>query len=79
MSAPGAAGLARARGGGPGRLPGGGSDRASPPPDRPAQPLRPPAKWRRSDGPAVLFFIAPVLVGFAIFYLYPTVRGLWWS
>ncbi|MDR1265759.1 MAG: sugar ABC transporter permease [Propionibacteriaceae bacterium] len=26
-----------------------------------------------------LIFIAPILVGFAVFYLYPTVRGLWWS
>jgi len=26
-----------------------------------------------------LFFIAPVLIGFAIFYLSPTVRGFWWS
>lgn len=26
-----------------------------------------------------MLFIAPVLLGFAIFYLYPTARGLWWS
>jgi multiple sugar transport system permease protein len=24
-------------------------------------------------------FIAPVVIGFAIFYLYPTLRGFWWS
>jgi multiple sugar transport system permease protein len=34
---------------------------------------------RRDDRRIALLFIAPVLVGFAIFYLYPTVRGLWWS
>lgn len=43
-----------------------------------AAPL-PPRKRPRGDGRVALFFIAPVLIGFAIFYLYPTVRGLWWS
>ncbi|QEO16141.1 sugar ABC transporter permease [Agromyces intestinalis] len=38
-----------------------------------------PRRPRRGDGRVALFFIAPVLLGFAIFYLYPTVRGLWWS
>lgn len=33
----------------------------------------------RRDGRVALLFIAPVLLGFAIFYLYPTVRGFWWS
>lgn len=41
---------------------------------RPAKPRR-----RRDDRRVALLFISPVLVGFAIFYLYPTVRGLWWS
>lgn len=34
---------------------------------------------KRGDGRVALFFIAPVLLGFAVFYLYPTVRGFWWS
>ncbi len=33
----------------------------------------------RDDRKVALLFIAPVLVGFAVFYLYPTVRGAWWS
>ena len=33
----------------------------------------------RGDGRVALLFIAPVLLGFAVFYLYPTIRGLWWS
>lgn len=37
-------------------------------------------KRRRPDDRRVaLLFIAPVLVGFALFYLYPTIRGFWWS
>src|SRR4051812_21003487 len=39
----------------------------------------PDRRRRRGDGRVALFFIAPVLIGFAIFYLYPTVRGVWWS
>lgn len=53
---------------------------------RPSRRLLPAARTTgprmprpRGDGRVALFFIAPVLVGFAIFYLYPTVRGLWWS
>ncbi|PJJ70834.1 multiple sugar transport system permease protein [Diaminobutyricimonas aerilata] len=34
---------------------------------------------RRDDRRVALLFIAPVLIGFAVFYLYPTIRGLWWS
>lgn len=34
---------------------------------------------KRGDGRIALFFIAPVLLGFTVFYLYPTVRGFWWS
>lgn len=33
----------------------------------------------RGDGRIALLFIAPVLIGFAIFYLYPALRGLYWS
>ncbi len=40
---------------------------------------QPRRKRPRGDGRVALFFIAPVLIGFAIFYLYPTVRGFWWS
>jgi len=34
---------------------------------------------RRSDSVTAWLFIAPAGVGFAVFYLYPTVRGLWLS
>ena len=34
---------------------------------------------RRDDRKVAWAFIAPVLLGFAVFYLYPTVRGIWWS
>ncbi len=39
----------------------------------------PRRRRRRDDRRIALLFVAPVLVGFAIFYLYPTVRGVWWS
>lgn len=34
---------------------------------------RPDDRW------VAMLFIAPVLVGFAVFYIYPTVRGVWFS
>lgn len=33
----------------------------------------------RDDRRVAMLFIAPVLIGFAVFYLYPTIRGVWWS
>ncbi|MCS0498544.1 carbohydrate ABC transporter permease [Protaetiibacter mangrovi] len=46
----------------------------------PARRIQVPRPTRpRGDGRVALFFIAPVLLGFAIFYLYPTIRGFWWS
>ncbi|GAA3241215.1 sugar ABC transporter permease [Dactylosporangium siamense] len=33
----------------------------------------------RDDRRVAWLFLAPVLVGFAVFYLYPTVRGVWYS
>lgn len=44
------------------------ADRPSPPPGR-----------RRDDRRVAVLFIAPVLIGFAIFYVYPTFRGVWFS
>ena len=47
-----------------------------------ARTTAPPGSRRRrrqGDGRVALFFIAPVLLGFAVFYLYPTIRGFWWS
>jgi multiple sugar transport system permease protein len=38
-----------------------------------------PRRRRHDDRKVALAFISPVLLGFAVFYLYPTVRGLWWS
>jgi multiple sugar transport system permease protein len=37
------------------------------------------ATRRRDDRRAAWWFLLPVLVGFAIFYGYPAVRGLWYS
>ncbi|WP_285707048.1 sugar ABC transporter permease [Microtetraspora sp. NBRC 16547] len=34
---------------------------------------------RRGDGRVALAFLAPALVGFGVFYLYPAVRGAWYS
>src|SRR4051812_737506 len=45
--------------------------------DRKVPGLRP--RRRRDDRKVALLFITPVLIGFAVFYLYPTVRGVWWS
>ena len=33
----------------------------------------------RDDRRVAPLFIVPVLLGFAVFYLYPTIRGIWWS
>lgn len=38
-----------------------------------------PRRRRRDDRRVAWLFIAPVLIGFAVFYLYPTIRGVWWS
>jgi multiple sugar transport system permease protein len=49
-------------------------------PERAAAVAAPPRRRRRRDDRRVaLFFIAPVLIGFAVFYLYPTIRGVYWS
>ncbi|BBA97873.1 putative sugar ABC transporter permease [Actinacidiphila reveromycinica] len=34
---------------------------------------------RRGDGPVALLFLAPVLIGFAVFYVYPAIRGAYFS
>lgn len=38
-----------------------------------------PRRRLRDDRRVAWLFIAPVLIGFAVFYLYPTIRGFWWS
>jgi multiple sugar transport system permease protein len=39
-----------------------------------------PRRRRRRDDRVIAFwFLVPAFVGFVIFYLYPTVRGVWWS
>ncbi|MEV4888936.1 sugar ABC transporter permease [Nonomuraea sp. NPDC055795] len=38
-----------------------------------------PRTRERGDGRLALVFLAPVLVGFGVFYLYPAVRGAWFS
>jgi len=51
----------------------------------PAPPLPPVAatpagpRRRRDDRHVAWLFLLPVLLGFAVFYLYPTVRGAWYS
>ena len=39
----------------------------------------PHGSHREADGRVALFLIAPVMIGFVVFYLYPTIRGVWWS
>jgi multiple sugar transport system permease protein len=46
-------------------------------PDPPGGPA--PRRRARDDRGVAWLFLAPVLVGFAVFYLYPTVRGVWYS
>lgn len=38
-----------------------------------------PRRRRRGDGRIAIAFLLPVLVGFAVFYLYPAIRGTWFS
>ncbi|GAB3842066.1 hypothetical protein GCM10027610_052260 [Dactylosporangium cerinum] len=45
----------------------------------PAGPAPGGARRHRDDRRVAWLFLAPVLVGFAVFYLYPTVRGVWYS
>jgi multiple sugar transport system permease protein len=54
------------------------ADRAAAP-NRDARPANAVGSRRRDDRRVAWLFIAPVLVGFAVFYLYPTVRGVWFS
>ena len=34
---------------------------------------------KRGDGPAAALFLAPAVIGFAVFYLYPGAKGIWYS
>ncbi len=48
--------------------------------DRVAVTAPPALKTRpRDDRRVAWLFLAPVLIGFAVFYLYPTFRGVWYS
>jgi multiple sugar transport system permease protein len=49
-----------------------------PAPDPPAPPAVAGTR-RRDDRRAAWLFLLPVLIGFAVFYLYPTLRGVWYS
>jgi multiple sugar transport system permease protein len=40
---------------------------------------RPAPRKRRDDRRVAPLFLAPVLIGFALFYVYPTIRGVWFS
>src|SRR4051812_39337087 len=54
----------------------------SPPVAVPAPPIAAPVAAvprRRDDRRAAWLFLLPALVGFAAFYLYPTIRGAWYS
>jgi multiple sugar transport system permease protein len=47
--------------------------------DPPPTPAATGPRRRRDDRRAAWLFLAPVLIGFAVFYLYPTFRGVWYS
>lgn len=48
--------------------------------ETPALPAAPAGRRRRRDDRRIaILFVAPVLLAFAVFYLYPTIRGAWWS
>jgi multiple sugar transport system permease protein len=49
------------------------------PPDPRHEPDAPRPRRFRDDRGVAWLFLLPVLVGFAVFYLYPTVRGIWYS
>ena len=56
----------------------------APPAPRPSTagtgPAPRPSRLRSGDDRRVAWlFLLPVLVGFAVFYLYPTARGIWYS
>ena len=48
-------------------------------PDPPAAPVAAGPRRRRDDRQVAWLFLLPVLIGFSVFYLYPTIRGTWYS
>ncbi|HTJ36938.1 MAG TPA: sugar ABC transporter permease [Dactylosporangium sp.] len=53
---------------------------AAPLPDPPGEPEAPARRRRARDDRGIAWlFLVPVLTGFAVFYLYPTIRGVWYS
>ncbi|WP_238011758.1 sugar ABC transporter permease [Dactylosporangium sp. AC04546] len=53
---------------------------APPAPDPPGgPPVAGPRRRHRDDRRIAWLFLMPVLAGFAVFYLYPTIRGVWYS
>jgi multiple sugar transport system permease protein len=44
-----------------------------------AAPVAPTVRRNRDDRRVAWWFLAPVLLGFAVFYVYPTIRGVWYS
>lgn len=54
-----------------------GGGRSRPGPGSP--PAIRPRRRHRDDRRVAPLFLAPVLVGFALFYVYPTIRGVWFS
>jgi multiple sugar transport system permease protein len=53
-----------------------------PAPVRPAAPARSPKRGRRSrrgEAPLAWLLISPAIVGFGVFYAYPTIRGIYLS
>ncbi len=46
---------------------------------RTGEPMRPDVNGSRRERLTALAFIAPALLGFAVFYLWPTLRGLYFS
>ncbi|MFK0168574.1 carbohydrate ABC transporter permease [Streptomyces sp. NPDC090306] len=46
---------------------------------RPVTPAPGPRPRRRDDRRAAWLFLSPALIGFAVFYAYPTIRGIYYS
>jgi ABC-type sugar transport system permease subunit len=63
----------------PGRDPSGRGGRPAAPAPRPAPAAGAAARWSRFGGRPWLWFLLPALVGYGLFFVYPTLRAFWLS